>query len=251
MTFCLGMKVQDGLIGIADTRVTSGSERITARKVSIHQHGNHSMFLMTSGLRSVRDKALTYFENVTGETEVFNRLYKAVNAFAEQVRQVAREDKEALAESGLPFNLHALVGGQLEEDKEHKLYMIYPQGNWVEVSDATPYYIIGESGYGKPILDRTLQVESDMAFALKVGFLAFNATITCAVDVDYPIDVVAYRRDTYEILLHRYEKQDLAEVSRLWQELLREAVPKLQTEWMEKILAKLPAPSRNLQAHDL
>ena len=62
MTFCAAIKIQDGLIGVSDTRITSGSVRTTARKVTIHQHGKHSMFLMTSGLRSVRDKALTYFE---------------------------------------------------------------------------------------------------------------------------------------------------------------------------------------------
>ena len=87
MTFCLGMKVKDGLVGIADTRVTTGSERITARKVTIHEHGRHSMFFMTSGLRSLRDKALTYFEEALEEGEqTFDKLYKAVNAFAEQVR---------------------------------------------------------------------------------------------------------------------------------------------------------------------
>jgi len=59
MTFCVGMKVQDGLVGIADTRITTGTEYITARKLTIHQHGKHSIFIMTSGLRSVRDKALT------------------------------------------------------------------------------------------------------------------------------------------------------------------------------------------------
>ena len=64
MTFCLGMKVEEGLVGIADTRVTTGAECITAGKVSIHQHGRHSMFLMTSGLRSVRDKAVTYFDEL-------------------------------------------------------------------------------------------------------------------------------------------------------------------------------------------
>ena len=57
MTFCLAMKVKEGLVGLADTRVTTGSARITARKVSVHQHGRHSLFLMTSGLRSLRDKA--------------------------------------------------------------------------------------------------------------------------------------------------------------------------------------------------
>lgn len=240
MTFCLGMKVQDGLIGIADTRITSGTERITAKKVTVHQHGKHSLFVMTSGLRSARDKALTYFEEVFNETEDFSQLYKAVNAFAAQIRRVSKEDKQALEEAGVKFNLNALVGGQLEGDKDHKLYMIYPEGNWVEVSDATPFYIIGESGYGKPILERTIHHSSDLDFALKVGFLAFNATITCAIDVDYPIDVIAYRKNTYQIIERRYEKAELADIAVQWQKLLRESVPKLPTDWMQKIFDHLP-----------
>ena len=67
MTFCLGMKLDSGLLAIADTRITSGTEFITARKLTIHQHNQHSLFLMTSGLRSVRDKAVTYFEEVLEE----------------------------------------------------------------------------------------------------------------------------------------------------------------------------------------
>ena len=135
MTFCLGMKVEDGLVGIADTRVTTGAECITAGKVSIHQHGRHSMFLMTSGLRSVRDKAVTYFDEAIGESDqTFDKLFKAVNVFATQIRRVAEEDKASFDKIGLIFNLHALVGGQLENDHEHKLFLIYPQGNWVEVS---------------------------------------------------------------------------------------------------------------------
>lgn len=244
MTFCLGMKVKDGLIGIADTRITSGNSRITAKKVTVHQHGNHSLFLMTSGLRSARDKAMTYFEEVLGQTEVFPHLYKAVNAFANQVRRVSQEDKKALEAAGFHFNLHALVGGQLEQDKEHKLYMIFPEGNWVEVGESTPFYIIGESGYGKPILERALEYESDMSTALLAGFLAFNATITCAVDVDYPLDVVAYKRDTYEIVETRYAKEELIDLAKKWQDLLRRSLGEMPTGWMEKILSKLPGGGR-------
>ena len=112
MTFCLGMKVQEGLVGIADTLVTSGTECITARKISIYQQEKFSMFLMTSGLRSVRDKVVTYFDDLMAEREEpFDRIFKAVNALAGQVRQVSREDKEALDKSGLDFNIHGLVGG--------------------------------------------------------------------------------------------------------------------------------------------
>ncbi|GIX47503.1 MAG: hypothetical protein KatS3mg131_1714 [Candidatus Tectimicrobiota bacterium] len=241
MTFCLGMKVREGLVAIADTRVTSGAERITARKVSVHQHGRHSMFLMTSGLRSVRDKAVTYFEEVieaSGET--FDKLYKAVNAFAAQVRRVAAEDKKALQESGLPFTLYSLVGGQLENDREHKLYLLYPEGNWVEITEGTPYHIIGESGYGKPLLDRALDYEASLADALKIGYLAFDATRTSATDVDFPLDVVIYRKGTYVMVEHRYERQDLIAVSNWWQERLRQAVAELPSAWVQQALAKVP-----------
>ena len=93
MTFCLAVKVQEGLVGIADTRITSGAECITARKVSVHTHGQHSLFLMTSGLRSVRDKVVTYFEEaLESNTGEYDRLYKAVNALA-ALSKMDKEDK--------------------------------------------------------------------------------------------------------------------------------------------------------------
>ena len=75
MTFCLGIKVKTGLIALADTRITSGTNTTTSKKITTHQIGNNSMFLMTSGLRSVRDKALTYFEEALSEKDFkFNKL---------------------------------------------------------------------------------------------------------------------------------------------------------------------------------
>jgi len=240
VTFCVGMKVRKGLVGIADTLVATGSESITARKVTIHQYGRHSLFLMTSGLRSVRDKALTYFNEVLEQEDTrFDKLYKAVNAFAAQVRRVADEDKKALEESGLHFDLFSIIGGQLENDTEHKLYMLYPQGNWVEVGQGTPYYLIGESTYGKPIIDRALAYDLNMETALKIGYLAFDATRTSAIDVDFPIDVVLYRADTYDIIEHRYERAELIQISEWWQKRIREAIRELPHEWVEAAFFKL------------
>jgi len=177
MTFCIAMKLQGGLVGLSDTRVTSGVEASTAKKVTTYQYGDHSMFVMTSGLRSARDKALTYFDEVLEGMDLkFDKLYKAVNAFADQVRRVYAEDKEALKESNLHFNLHCIIGGQLEKDEDHKLYQLYPQANWVEVSRGTPYYIIGESSYGKSLLDRLLTYDTNLETAVKIGYLAFEAT---------------------------------------------------------------------------
>jgi putative proteasome-type protease len=240
MTFCVAMKVADGLVGLADTQVTAGTERITAPKVTVHQNGDHSMFIMSSGLRSVRDKALTYFEEVLeAEGESLDRLYKAVNAFAHQVRRVASEDGPALAESEIRFDFNALVGGQLAGDSEHRLYLLYPQGNWVEVTEGTPYFTIGESGYGKPLMDRALHYDSSMEDALKIGFLAFDATRTSATHVDFPVDVVLYRRGSLSMFTWRFERDSVLDVSDWWQDRLRQAIDDLPSNWVDYVFRRM------------
>lgn len=231
MTFCLSMTVRDGLVGIADTRVTTGNECITAKKVVVYEHPGAAFFVMTSGLRSVRDKTLTYFEEAEQHfDETIDRLFKVVNALADQLRRVEAEDKESLAESGLPFHFSALIGGQLARDAEHKLYLLYSQGNWVEVTSGTPYSIIGATGYGKPVLDRTLHYSDTLQHALKVGCLAFDSTRISAADVDFPIDLILYRKGSFHVVEKRYNKEDLSGLTSWWQERLRGSVQAIPEE---------------------
>src|SRR5580700_9914721 len=240
MTFCLAMRVEDGLVGIADTRVISGSECITAKKVSVYHEEQAAFFVMSSGLRAVRDKALTYFEEIIEDAEqpLFGRLFRVANLFAEQIRRVAAEDKQSLEDSGFRFNIHALIGGQLSKDREHKLFLLYPEGNWVEISRGTPYHIIGASGYGKPVLDRTLKYEDPMRFALKVGSLAFDSTRISAADVDFPVDVVVYRKGMFQMLERRLTKDDLKQNADWWQGRLRDSVNQLPSSWLDVIFQK-------------
>ena len=237
MTYCLGIRVRGGLLALADTRITSGSETTSAKKISIHRHGKNNLFLMTSGLRSIRDKAVTYFEEILeGDSFVFDKMYKAANAFGEQLRRVAAEDKEALADSGLSFNLYTIVGGQLEHDREHKLYLLYPEGNWIEIGEATPFTIIGNSGYGKPILNRALTYDSSLRFALKTGFLSFDSTRVSANDVGYPIDVVLYRRDSGFMQETRFREEDTGSIADQWAHRLKEIISEIPEDWMDKLL---------------
>lgn len=247
MTSCIGITVADGLVGIADTCVISGTEIITARKVSTYETDQGAFFIMTSGLRSVRDKAIIYFDEFMEEGKTpLNRLYKAVNAFTAQIRRVAEEDKKALEESGVRFSINALIGGQMAGDKGHKLFLTYPEGNWVEIGVGTPFHIIGEGGYGKPVLDRALKYTDSMAFALKVGCLSFDSTRISAADVDFPIDVVLYAKDSHTIVEHRYTAEDLQEITAWWQGRLRESVNKLPSEWIDRIMAILVHPPRKV-----
>ena len=250
MTFCLGINVSEGLVGIADTRLTSGNECLTARKVRVYERDGGAMFIMTSGLRSVRDKALTYFEDALEEREEpFTRLYQAVNLFTDQVRRVAGEDKAALTEGGLAFDIKALIGGQMRGEDSHKLYLVYPEGNWVDTGRGTPYHVIGSTGYGKPILDRTLTYNDSMRHAFKTGCLAFDSTRISAADVDFPIDAVLYVPNTFRIVEHRYQEEDLLEISNWWQENLRRTLLDLPEDWIEEAFSKLhPAAERKPEA---
>src|SRR5215210_3910952 len=113
MTYCLGIKVKEGLVAIADTRITSGTDTSIKVKIITEQKDRYSLFIMTSGLRSIRDKAIVYFKERIDHDD-YNKLYKAVNAFGEQVRRVAGEDNVSLAKSGFKFDLHTIIGGQLK-----------------------------------------------------------------------------------------------------------------------------------------
>lgn len=240
MTYCLGIKLATGLVAIADTRLTSGTEVTTNKKISIHQLDHHSLFIMTSGLRSVRDKAVTYFQEALDEQgSEFKKMHQAVNVFGQQVRRVFREDRDALEAASMRFNLHAIVGGQLENDSEHKLFLLYPEGNWVEVSDSSPFFVIGNSNYGKPLLFRSLNYNTSMQEALKIGFLSFDSTRVSVNDVDYPLDVIIYERDSFHLTEHRYEKEDLTYLSLQWNMLLKNSVQRLPNDWMNPIFDKI------------
>ncbi|MDH3443131.1 MAG: peptidase [Deltaproteobacteria bacterium] len=239
------MRLEEGLVAIADTRISSGNECTLARKLWVYQNNNHAMFLTTSGLRSLSDKSRTYFNDIMAEQEEpFDRIYKAVNAFAEQIRRVAQEDEKFLAQSNLPFNIHVLIGGQFSGDRQHQLYLVYPQGNWIEIREGTPYHVIGSSGYGKPILDRTLVYDTPMKTAIKIGCLAFDSTRISATDVDAPIDVVLYARDTFRMIEKRYSQEDLQGLTTSWQEQIRGAVDKFNVDWIDPLIAQLPSAGR-------
>ncbi|TWR29895.1 peptidase [Mucilaginibacter pallidiroseus] len=239
MTYCLAIKVKEGLIALADTRITTGTETTVKKKLTVVEKDGGAFFIMTSGLRSVRDKAVVYFNELI-KTEKFDKLYQAVNAFGQQVRRVADEDREILERSGFRFDLNTIIGGQLREDEEHRLFLLYPEGNWVELGLGAPFVAIGNSGHGKAILNRVLNENSDMKLALKAAFLSFDSTRVSSNNVDFPIDIALYKKDTFELAEQRYTQKDLSEVSAQWDDELKNALMNIPNDWMEEAFNKLP-----------
>ncbi|OOG73013.1 peptidase [Algoriphagus sp. A40] len=246
MTFCLGIKTKNGIVGLSDTRITSGSETTTSKKVFTVNKRKHSFFIMTSGLRSVRDKAITYFSEVIDhQGDSFSKLYQAVNEFGNQVKVVAKEDKVFLEEAGFQFNLFSIIGGQLEDDPEPKLYLLYPQGNWIEIRKGTPFVIIGNTGFGNPVLRRSLHYDDSLEYALKCAFLAFDATRISANDVDFPIDTVILKNDEYFIKEKRFEQKELEHVSAFWNSRIKNAIAELPSEVLSSAFEDFDLVSRD------
>jgi putative proteasome-type protease len=213
------------------------------KKISIHEINKHSLFIMTAGLRSVRDKAVTYFNQaVTEEEDSYDYMFQAATAFGQMLKKVAAEDRETLEKEGYQFNLHAIVGGQMPKDAEHKLFLIFPEGNWIEINDGLKYQIIGNSNYGKPLLNRNLSHETSLKDALKMGFLSFDATQVSTNDVDYPIDVVVYEKGSFKAKEIRLHKEDMQTISDEWNIALRKSLASIDEDWMKNLIS-FPSPA--------
>ena len=231
------MRLKEGIIGLADNLIITGNEAIRAKKVTSHKAGENSFFLMTSGLRSARDKTITYLDEALEESgENLDRLYKAVNLFSRQIRRVKKEDGKAISDSGIDFNIYSIIGGQFENDPEPQIFLVYPQGSWINVGTTSPYVIIGESKYGKPIIKRTLTYDTSLDTALKIAYLAFDSSRINAIDVDFPIDIIVYRTNSFCIEQYRFNENELADISKWWQDSLRRSAEEMPAQWVEKVL---------------
>lgn len=223
MTYCLAIKVRDGLVCLADGRITAGTQVTTARKVEFIGPKETPVLTMTSGLRSLRDKTLAYMKRDMRRADpvVFPGMLEAVEAYTKSLRRVFEEDAEELKRGELAFNLHAIIAGQMPEDDEPSAFMVYPEGNWIEINSRTPYLSIGETSYGKPILDRALTFETDLRTVANLAYLSFDSTRISAADVGFPIDLISYANSDRQWREAQYDYDDVMEQRRWWNENLQ------------------------------
>lgn len=239
MTFCIASRVNDGIVALADTRIVKGGERLSKAKLALHIGPHGTFFTMTSGLRSIRDKMLIYGEEFMSAADTsFTRLYQVANVFGEQLRRVRSEDYDALQQGGLSFNLHAIIGGRLRDDPTPTLFLVYPEGNWIEVNDDSPYFIIGRTPNGRAILDRHLTVRTGVRQAALLSLLAFELTATSVTDVDYPIDMAVMRIGESEFKQQRFQVSDLEAVTKAWHEATAQALLAMPMTWLDTIAPK-------------
>jgi len=222
MTFCVAIKSKTGVVALSDTRISSGLGVSTSKKIKTYQENGNSFFIMSSGLRSIRDKVIHLFEDEIENVQC-NKLFKVANLVGNAVKQARAEDLEQLQQSKFFFDGHFIVGGQCANDKRAAIFLVFPEGNWVEASDESPYTIIGNTGFGKSILRRLLHENITFDLAIKAAFLSFDATFKNASDVDFPVDFVLYRNGTFDIQELRKTEEDMKETSVRWNKMLLDA----------------------------
>ncbi len=244
VTFCIGIRVDDGIVALADTQIVRGDHVSTKFKLSELHIGDRSALIMTSGLRSVRDKIVARLEDAIADGSIeCDRMHQLASAFGSLLRTVRAEDEASLVAGGLTFNLHAILAGRLPGDQEPVVLEVFPEGNWVDVTTDAPYFVIGRSFYGKPILDRLLRHNTPIDEALSLAYLAFDATRTSVTDVDFPIDVAVMGLAETSFRKGRFTADDLAQAHDHWQSRLAEVVRELPNDWATGLLPNHRAPS--------
>ena len=235
MTYCVGLLLEDGLVMLADTRTNAGVDQISVyRKLHIFEKpGERVLVIATSGNLSVTQTAISllregFLNPETNEIETLDQapsMFRAAQLIGHAVRQVRHDIAPTLDADGINSDVTLLLGGQIRGGPM-ALYLIYGAGNCIECGPETPYLQIGETKYGRPMLDRAITYKHELYDALKIGLISFDSTMRSNLAVGLPIDLIVVRRDAMAAeTRYRIETDDpyFHDLGERWSSALRAA----------------------------
>ena len=234
VTYCLGIVTDEGLVLASDSRTNAGFDQVnTTRKMfRFEQPGERVFVVLNSGSLSISQSVMTLLRNDFDQGRGLaqaSSLYEAARIVGECVRDVSEKDRASLERDNFSFNVHLLLGGQVRGE-EPGLYLIYPQGNPLRATEDSPYLQLGECKYGRPVLDRGIENSTTLEVAAKYALLSMDATMRSNVTVGPPIDLLLYKKDSFEITRYRRLQSadaDLNFIHSAWEQALRRAVEQL------------------------
>ena len=204
MTYCVGMLLEQGLVLASDTRTNAGVDQvaISPKMHTFEVRNERVIVLLTAGnlaiTQSVVNRLKTSVDNNLSESKHLlntNSLFDAAGLVGAELRAVFESDGEHFKNHDIDFNASIIVAGQIKGEKP-RLFHVYAAGNFIETCIETPYFQIGETKYGKPIIDRVVKYNTDMMDAVKCLLISFDSTIRSNVSVAAPIDLLIYRVDS-------------------------------------------------------
>ncbi|MAT52400.1 MAG: peptidase [Porticoccaceae bacterium] len=235
MTYCIGMVLDEGVIMAADTRTNAGVDHVATfpKLFTFENTGERIIIVATSGNLATSQRVISLLKQQIDREEPVN-LYTCDSLFqvAELVGSTLLASESHYRSnnpmSGVDFSSNFLVSGQIL-GHEPEMYHIYPEGNFIRTCQDTPFFQIGESKYGKPILDRIITTETPLNQAMKCALISFDSTMHSNLSVGMPIDIVIYRRDSLEVKIERLEQDDryFNRLARAWGGGLRQLFDQL------------------------
>ncbi|MFN0038289.1 MAG: peptidase [Burkholderiales bacterium] len=203
MTYCVALKLDSGMLFVSDSRTNAGVDHIaTFSKMRVFEKRDERVFcILSSGNLAVTQGVMHILDrqkDVAPGTETIwtaTSLYDVAQYVGDAVREVQRRDGPFLAQSNIDYGSTLLLGGQIRGE-EPRLFHIYAQGNFIEASADTIYFQVGESKYGKPILDRVLTPSTLYREAAKCALISFDSTIRSNISVGLPLDLLWYPKDS-------------------------------------------------------
>ncbi|WP_377158657.1 peptidase [Roseateles sp. UC29_93] len=216
MTYCVAMRLRAGLLFASDSRTNAGVDHIaTFRKMNLfEQPGERLVTLLTAGnlattqsvVSLLRQRASADGRHLMNLTS----MYDVAELVGKTLKEVVARDSDGVGQlnQGVDFGANFIVGGQIRGEAP-RVFHVYPQGNFIEATEDTPYVQIGESKYGKPIIDRVIDFDSSLAEATKCALISFDSTIRSNLSVGLPIDMLLYKTDSFAPAEpHRITKDD-------------------------------------------
>lgn len=200
MTYCVAMRLADGLVFASDSRTNAGFDQIsTFRKMHVfEQQGERELVILSAGNLATSQSVISLLEKRCGtdEKNLLNTpsMYETAEMVGQTVREVIRRDNADGKVSHVDFSCSLILGGQIRGETS-RLFNIYPEGNFIEATRETPYFQIGESKYGKPILDRIMNFDTPLERAYQCALISFDSTMKSNLSVGMPLDVAIYRND--------------------------------------------------------
>jgi len=270
MTYCVAMSVDDGLVFLSDTRTNAGVDHIsTARKMTVfEQPGERVLVLLGAGNLALTQAVLHELSEPSNPDRptlwTAPTMPDAARVVGQAVRDVHQREAHALQEFGVDFNCSFILGGQIagaanaqganaegNHGRAHnrpRLFMIYSAGNFIESSSVSPYFQIGESKYGKPIIDRVLTPATPLGEAAKCALVSMDSTLRSNLSVGLPLDLLVYETDALRVTRFVSIDQDNAYfdlIHRTWGERLRQVFAEIpDPNWQDGAEVPLQRPER-------
>ncbi|MGB7336524.1 MAG: proteasome-type protease [Salaquimonas sp.] len=234
MTYCIGLRLNKGLVFMSDTRTNAGVDNIsTFRKMHTWvKQGEAAITLMSAGNLATTQSVVSILDERTkAVTDRMPSILEQPSMF-QIARLVGETLKEVIAinantgqRASSTFNATLILGGQIK-GSDPRMFMIYPEGNFVEASVDTPFFQIGEAKYGKPILVRAYDADMSFEDAVKLMLVSFDSTIKANLSVGLPLDLIAYKNDEFDF--HQEKRIEVDDeyyhnISSGWGDALRKA----------------------------